>query len=126
MLMQANQRVYLFPSGKHLDGHALMPLAFGEDCIGLGENSSSFTTEFGGWQPPWWPIQPQKCSCRGAVSVGMSKVMVPGLSFGKGTAFCLLAPGPQGSISSFQPQTRGSANERSEETSQRCALGHTK
>lgn len=36
MLMQANQRVYLSPSGKHLDGHALVPLAFGEDCIGLG------------------------------------------------------------------------------------------
>lgn len=36
----------------------------------------------------------------------MSDVLVPNLSSDKGMAFCLLASGPQGFISSFPPQSR--------------------
>lgn len=97
MLVQANQRVFLskwwVPEWASLDTSGVWG-----GLHRTGGNSSSFTTEYGGW-----PVQLQKCSLQIAVSIDISKVLVPSLSFGKGMAFCLLAPGPQGFISSFQP-----------------------
>jgi len=122
--MQANQSVSL--SKWWEPGWAPpMPLVFGEDCIGKRGNSFSFTTESDGVVdlPPWWPVQPHRCSLWATVSIGMSKVLVPCLSFGKGMAFCLLAAGPQGFVSSFQPQTRACANETLEDMRQCPALG---
>lgn len=58
------------------------------------------------------------------MSIGKREVWAHSFSFGKGTG--LSGPsGPQGSISSFQPQTRGSVQERSEDMSQCLVLGHT-
>lgn len=122
-------RGYLSPGGGHLDGHHLTPLTFGDDCIGLGQTLPVSPQSLVGW----WichlggQFSPKyRCSCGAAVSVGMSEVLVPTLSFGEGTAFCLLALGPQGFISSFQPQTRGCVKERSEERSQYSASERTK
>lgn len=61
-----------------------------------------------------------------AVSIGVSEVLVLGLSFGKSTTFCLLASGPQRFISCFESQTRGYASERSEEMRECPALGDIK
>lgn len=127
MLVQANRKLSLSkwwaPGWAPLDASGIW-----EGLHRIGRNSSSFTTEFGEVVdlPPWWPIQSRRCSRWPAVSVGMSEVVLPSLSLGKGTAFCLLASGPQGFISSFQPQTRGCVNDRSEERSQRPVPEHTK